>query len=134
MIRRTTLLVVAILLAAAGCRYCASPYDYCGPLFTGRDCTPCAPDARAGSIFCDQATAVLPCNSEVVDPSDEALRPIPDQLAGESVEGPVLIVGEAAPATYFDEVPSGPQIFHPASQPIHPATGYSQPAPWLPQR
>jgi hypothetical protein len=30
---------------------CASPYDYCGPTFTGEDCQQCVPNAREGSIL-----------------------------------------------------------------------------------
>jgi hypothetical protein len=49
-----TLLVVAALglvALAAGCTMCASPYDYCGPTFTGCGDQPCDPIGRAGSIM-----------------------------------------------------------------------------------
>jgi len=47
-----SLVIVGLIVAAAGCRTCISNYDYCGPLFTG-ECggVPCDPCARAGSIL-----------------------------------------------------------------------------------
>ncbi len=49
------LLSVALLipvLSSLGCAMCASPYDYCGPTFTGNDCgDPCFVKERAGSIL-----------------------------------------------------------------------------------
>lgn len=47
-----SLAAITLLTATVGCRMCAHPYDYCGPLFTG-DCgsVPCDPCARAGSIL-----------------------------------------------------------------------------------
>ncbi len=50
---RTTVAWIALGLVAlaAGCRMCASPYDYCSPTFTGACGEDCAPFARAGSIL-----------------------------------------------------------------------------------
>jgi hypothetical protein len=50
---RTMVVWVALtmLVATAGCRICSSPYDYCGPTFTGECGGECCPTARAGSIF-----------------------------------------------------------------------------------
>lgn len=42
-------LVGWVVLAAAGCRMCAHPYDYCGPIVG--DPLGCCPTARAGSIL-----------------------------------------------------------------------------------
>jgi hypothetical protein len=133
MIRRTTLLVAAAaLLATAGCRYCASPYDYCGPLFTGDGCTPCAADSRAGSIYSDQVIPVPSYGAEVMQFGSDELRPVPDQMAS----GPMPGVAQAAsPVTYHGGPSSGPpNLFPQSAQPPHRLTGYPQPAPWLSQR
>lgn len=46
------LLALAPILTSWGCAMCASPYDYCGPTFTGNDCgDPCFTRERAGSVF-----------------------------------------------------------------------------------
>jgi|GEM_PF-1238609 len=47
-----SLVAISLLTATVGCRMCAHPYDYCGPLYQG-DCggVPCDPCARAGSIL-----------------------------------------------------------------------------------
>lgn len=42
-------LVGCWILVAAGCRMCAHPYDYCGPVVD--DPQACCPNARAGSIL-----------------------------------------------------------------------------------
>ena len=49
---RTTLasITLSLVAMAAGCRMCASPYDYCGPVFTDGGCGPCGA-VRAGSIL-----------------------------------------------------------------------------------
>ncbi len=52
MVRAQLVLAISMLtVAATGCTMCASPYDYCGPTFTGQPGEPCCPDARAGSIL-----------------------------------------------------------------------------------
>ncbi len=52
MVRTRLVLALSLLAcAAAGCTMCQSPYDYCGPTFTGQPGEPCCPDARAGSIL-----------------------------------------------------------------------------------
>jgi hypothetical protein len=43
--------VAAVLLAAAGCRMCCHPYDYCGPVYQGGDCQSCSRGDRAGSVL-----------------------------------------------------------------------------------
>ncbi|MGQ9576716.1 MAG: hypothetical protein ACUVUC_15520 [Thermoguttaceae bacterium] len=40
-----------LILAAAGCRMCAHPYDECGPTFFGGHPAQCMSTARAGSIL-----------------------------------------------------------------------------------
>lgn len=52
-VSRTTIAWITLSLAAiaAGCRMCASPFDYCGPTFTGQCCEECLSTARAGSIL-----------------------------------------------------------------------------------
>ncbi len=41
--------LVGLITAAAGCKMCAHPYDYCGPVVG--PCQSCNPIARAGSIL-----------------------------------------------------------------------------------
>lgn len=49
--------LLASVLATLGCAMCASPYDYCGPTYSGGDCGECGdcgvcdPMARAGSVL-----------------------------------------------------------------------------------
>jgi len=43
--------LLSLVVMAAGCRMCASPYDRCSPTFTGQCGEDCAPMARAGSIL-----------------------------------------------------------------------------------
>ena len=135
MIRRTTLLVAVALLATTGCRYCASPYDYCGPLFTGDGCTPCAADSRAGSLYSDQVIPVPSYGSEVMHLGSNELRPVPDQMASGPMDGPMPGVEQpVSPATHQQAMPSAiPGLFRP-TQSSHRMAGYAQPAPWLPQR
>jgi len=54
MIRFVPIGLLALLLAATGCTMCQHPYDYCGATFTGDNCVPCNPYARAGSILSPQ--------------------------------------------------------------------------------
>jgi len=57
MLRTFTVIVIACLaFGFAGCRFCASPYDYCSPTFTGNNYefyhgNPCHPNYAAGSRF-----------------------------------------------------------------------------------
>lgn len=43
--------LLSLVVMAAGCRMCVSPYDSCSPTFTGQCGEDCAPMARAGSIL-----------------------------------------------------------------------------------
>jgi hypothetical protein len=85
----TALLALGLLLPGLGCAMCASPYDYCGPTFTGNDCgDPCFVNQRAGSIF-DPAPVASP-HSEYGGPYEgdegviESSRDETDLDAGES--------------------------------------------------
>ena len=51
---------LGLLALAAGCTLCASPYDYCGPTFTGDGCNggSCDPRLRSGSILAPADTAL----------------------------------------------------------------------------
>jgi hypothetical protein len=70
--------VVVLLATTAGCRMCASPYDYCGPVLTGDACGPCAPGARACSILAPGGQVC--CDSQV---PPGTIVPIPDsQMVG----------------------------------------------------
>lgn len=139
MLRLSALLVVVASLATTGCRYSAGPYDYCGPLFTGRDCTPCDPDARAGSIFADQLMPVPVYGQESCQADGPGLRPVPQQLAGTGdqavqaaepaaprVEQPVQVIAtqeppRQTPAVLWPQAPSQNRMV-------------SYPAPWMPRR
>ena len=66
--------VLAALLMAAGCRMCAHPYDYCGPVYSDYGCQTCSPYARAGSIL---------VGSPEMIPSAELVQGSPEQ--GEAV-------------------------------------------------
>ena len=43
--------LLVLVAATAGCRMCASPYDYCGPTSTGECGQGCCPSVRQGSIL-----------------------------------------------------------------------------------
>jgi hypothetical protein len=61
---RTLFVIVLAFAASAGCRMCASPYDYCGPVYSG-NCRTCDRDYRLGSRFTDNAN-VHPTSAEQV--------------------------------------------------------------------
>lgn len=44
-------MLLGLPLSAIGCSICASPYDYCSPVFTGECGEGCHPYVRAGSAF-----------------------------------------------------------------------------------
>ncbi|MBX7168267.1 MAG: hypothetical protein K1X74_18160 [Pirellulales bacterium] len=46
------LVLAATIVSTTGCTTCASPYDYCGPVYAG-GCEPCVNNDRVGSAFCD---------------------------------------------------------------------------------
>ncbi|HUT08955.1 MAG TPA: hypothetical protein VMY42_00525 [Thermoguttaceae bacterium] len=90
--------VVTLVAVTAGCRMCASPYDYSGPTYTG-EFGPCDPNYREGSRF-SQAESMIydglidpeSVGPEVIEPGiieGEALEPIPDDMAG-----PLLLLEE----------------------------------------
>jgi hypothetical protein len=87
--RRTVFALTAIVLVAAatGCRMCAHPFDYCGPTFTGGNCGPCNPDARAGSILSPTIPTTVGGGQvtpeEVVGPTEEQTAPSDDYLSQE---------------------------------------------------
>ena len=74
--------VIALMATTAGCRMCADPYDYCGPLFTGDCCgPPCAPYDRAGSILSGGCAscgpAAIPTLETTIEVAPEAAEPAP---------------------------------------------------------
>jgi hypothetical protein len=75
MYRALFALTLVGLVALSGCTLCCSPYDYCGPTFTGGDGQPCDPNARAGSILSGGMPArALPSDvraSQVLSETDE---------------------------------------------------------------
>ncbi len=44
-------MLLGLPLSAMGCAMCASPFDYCSPVFTGECGEGCHPYERAGSAF-----------------------------------------------------------------------------------
>jgi hypothetical protein len=82
-IRRWLALAACALLPLAwGCAHCASPYDYCGPVFNG-GCKECVVDARVGSAFYAPEMA----------PGDVIVQAVPE---GEPVAPPPYQPGEPA--------------------------------------
>ena len=72
------LAIVSLALSAAGCRMCANPYDYCGPVATGGECPQCASTARAGSTFLGEEAFVYETQEEPAE-----MVPTPDyRMAG----------------------------------------------------
>jgi len=67
------LAVLALVTLTCGCRMCASPYDYCGPTFTGEGCQQCLPNVREGSIL---AQGVPPGSGAEMAPG--MMLPVPD--------------------------------------------------------
>lgn len=43
--------LLAGLVLSLGCAQCASPWDYCGPVYAGGPCNACIVDERMGSAF-----------------------------------------------------------------------------------
>jgi len=95
--------VVVTLAVTAGCRMCASPYDYCGPTYTG-ECGSCDPNYREGSRFSSPESVIYdgPIDPESVEPEviepgiiegdvieDKVLEPVPGDMAG-----PLLLLEE----------------------------------------
>ena len=87
--------LLVLVAATAGCRMCASPYDYCGPTSTGECGQGCCPNARQGSIL---SPGVQPMEYEMQPaPGMEPTLASPIQSGGSermakrmpSVEGPV---------------------------------------------
>lgn len=52
--------LLSLVVMAAGCRMCASPYDDCSPTFTGLCGEDCAPMARAGSVLSGYFPSMYP--------------------------------------------------------------------------
>ena len=71
--RRALLSVAALALLApgAGCTTCASPYDYCGPTFSGECGDGCDFHARRGSVFAPADIAVTTGEVMVSEPAAE---------------------------------------------------------------
>ncbi|OHB83386.1 MAG: hypothetical protein A2V98_12435 [Planctomycetes bacterium RBG_16_64_12] len=121
---RTTFALIAIALVgmAAGCRMCASPYDYCGPTFTGACGEECSQTARSGSVLSGYVAPypddgylqepVLPgdetalYNDEAAPQDDEAapqddemasgiILSVTDKKVDEAAEAEPQVVGEA---------------------------------------
>jgi hypothetical protein len=73
---------LGLVVMAAGCRMCASPYDSCSPTFTGQPGEQCAPTARAGSILSGYFPPIL---GEGYGPDEVPNLPeLPEQQVPES--------------------------------------------------
>ena len=82
--------VVALLALTTGCRMCAHPYDYCGPVYTGADGQPCDANVRHGSILSGGvvATSFATTEAEVGQPEPPAeLQRQADFLQSDSPSG-----------------------------------------------
>ncbi len=68
--------VVTLLAVTAGCRMCAHPYDYCGPVFTGANGEPCDANVRHGSILSGGMVSPFVATTEVkaAEPATELER------------------------------------------------------------
>jgi hypothetical protein len=133
MLRWTTLLLVVASLTTAGCRYCASPYDYCGPLFTGQDCTTCDPHTRAGSIFADQLMPVPMSGQECCQTDGTGLQPVPEQIVETTVEpAPVTVRQPAHVIQTSGPMHQGPPVHWPHAPWHNGRAAYS--GPWMPRR
>jgi hypothetical protein len=89
-------LFAGLLTLAGGCKMCASPYDECGPLFSGQNPSQCNPGVRAGSVLSASATpAALPAaNGEVLSVTDAnafEAAPALAKPAGESSAQPAVV-------------------------------------------
>ena len=79
-----TLAVVALLATGVGCRMCAHPHDYSGPVLSGACGSPCVPCDRAGSILTGMPMGAA---METEIPSGE-LVPTPDAQSGPALSVP----------------------------------------------
>jgi hypothetical protein len=78
MTRATLAAVVAMAaIVTAGCRTCSSPYDYCGPVYSGGMCQACNPNYRAGSIL-SGGTADVPAQPTPMPQAQAASQPSAD--------------------------------------------------------
>ena len=107
------LCMVALLAVTAGCRVCAHPYDYCGPLFDGQGgqyC--CCPNARAGSILSPNPMMGT-CNCGAQTPQvleeDVAPQPIPQNELTRRRPSHV----KPLPVKTADRPESGPKLIQP---------------------
>lgn len=101
-------LVAGMALTAGGCAMCCSPYDECGPLFSGRNPQLCNPNTRAGSVLSAPTTPVVapqPMGGEILSTTDQkASEQVPTTAlpAEETVAEPA-----AAPANPQSSVTRG---------------------------
>jgi len=51
MVRALAAMLAVAALTGAGCRYCCTPYDECGPVYEGGHCRVDCVDGRMGSAF-----------------------------------------------------------------------------------
>ncbi len=96
-------LVLCGVSAGTGCKTCASPFDYCGPVYAGGDCGDCVTFSRAASVLSDPYAYEF----GVTSPAPRS-RPTPAQAPdeGESFED-MPFDGELPPPDDFepDEMP-----------------------------
>ncbi|MDA7979800.1 MAG: hypothetical protein MPJ50_13615 [Pirellulales bacterium] len=119
---RTALVLALACLATGGCRYCAAPYDYCGPLFGGAHdpyCGDCGEFHRVGTAFSPSHTyEVSPYETlgEPVNPGDSyynpnqlpPITPTPTPTDGQSLQA---ALGDSADAESSET--EGPVLFGP---------------------
>jgi len=77
--------LVLLVSMASGCAMCASPYDYCGPTFTGGECDCCLGEHRVASYFSDggmmygQSTPITPRTYKSSEDNTQETLPFPDE-------------------------------------------------------
>lgn len=124
----------AMVAVTTGCRMPASPLDYCGPVYRGGTCPPCAQDVRAGSILSP--------------PGGQAMRPTPatptedtDRSEPQSDLEPTPAPPESSPSEPEPSPPSEPSSSAPpppspqwhSAQPQSPSPSQS-PSPFVPEQ
>ncbi|HUT94256.1 MAG TPA: hypothetical protein VMY37_32655 [Thermoguttaceae bacterium] len=105
---------LSLVVMAAGCRMCASPYDDCGPTFTGQCAEDCAPMARAGSIL---SGYFPPTHADEFPPDQVPNLPdlpddeiLPPEAAASMTDTDSELVADAEPVTVGDLEEAPPEI------------------------
>jgi len=111
-------MILALVATAAGCRICASPYDYSSPTLTGACGDECSPNARSGSILSGYA-APFPDDGYLHGPMLYGQQEVPHD--DEMADGVILSVTDRK----VDEAsPDEPQLVAQQTRPL-PSQGWT---------